>query len=140
MEKTAELSKLNEELKREIDVRKNAEIQLEQRTELLSTLLDVSNLVSSTLELKPLLEAILDRLKKIIDYKGARILILEGEQLKVVACRTALPHREVDNYNISINKMPVYLEIVVAKKTVVISDVTSDQPMACAFEKPWVKI
>lgn len=135
MEKTAELSKLNEELKREIDVRKNAEIQLEQRTELLSTLLDVSNLVSSTLELKPLLEAILDRLKKIIDYKGARILILEGEQLKVVACRTALPHRKVDNYNISINKMPVYLEIVVAKKTVVISDVTSDQPMACAFRE-----
>lgn len=134
-EKTAELSRLNEELKREIDVRKNAEVQLEQRTELLSTLLDVSNLVSSTLELKPLLEAILDRLKKIIDYKGARILILEGEVLKVVAQRTTLPDREADNYNISIKQMPVYLEIISARKTVVISDVTSDEPMACAFRE-----
>ncbi len=132
-EKTAELIRLNEELKREIDERKRAEIQLEERTKLLSTLLDVSNLVSSTLELKPLLEAILDRLKTIMDYRGAKIFILSGEFLRVIAHRTRLSDIEADGYFFSIKQAPVGAEIIMAKKAVVISDVMGNEPSACAF-------
>jgi len=89
-ERASELVRLNEELKKEVADRKLAEAQLGQRTRLLTTLLDVSNMVSSTMELQPLLESILDHLKRIIDYKGAKIFILDGDHLRVIAHRSQL--------------------------------------------------
>ncbi len=134
-EKTAELSRLNEELKYEIDERKRAEEQLEQRNKLLTTLLEVSNMVSSTLEIKPLLEAILDRLKEIIDYKGAKIFIVEGEVLRVIACRSHRSASEEEETCFLYKKNLIGLNIVMSRRPVVISDVTDDDPMAVAFRE-----
>lgn len=122
------LSQVNEELKREIAERRRAETELEQRNQLLSTLLDVSNLVSSTLELKPLLEAILDRLKIIIDYKGAKIFIIEGEVLRVFAHRSPLSGEEEMNYFLAYKKLSLSREIVMEKRLVIIEDIQIDTP------------
>ena len=74
---------------RDISAQVEAEQLLEQRvterTRELSTLLDVSRNVASTLELDPLLKLILDGLKVFVDFASARINTLEGSVLRVRA-------------------------------------------------------
>jgi PAS domain S-box-containing protein len=65
------------------------EQRVTERTRELSTLLDVSRNVASTLELEPLLGLILDALKVFVDYSGARIYTVEGQMLRVRAARGA---------------------------------------------------
>ena len=56
------------------------------RTRELSTVLDISQRIASTLELEPLLNLILDQIASIIPYSGAAIYTLEeGSRLKVAA-------------------------------------------------------
>jgi PAS domain S-box-containing protein len=57
------------------------EQRVEERTRELTTLLEISHDVASTLELNPLLRLILTQLKKGIDYSSANIFILEGDML-----------------------------------------------------------
>jgi PAS domain S-box-containing protein len=57
------------------------EQRVEERTRELSTLLEISHNVSSTLELQPLLGLILDQLKAVVDFDGATIMAVEGEEL-----------------------------------------------------------
>ncbi|MCX7842909.1 MAG: GAF domain-containing protein [Clostridia bacterium] len=121
MNNTAELVRLNEEL--------------EQRTQLLTTLLDVSNLISSTMELKPLLEAMLDRLKTIIDYKGAKIFAVEGDYLRVIAHRSILTPEQEDKYVFHVNNIPMGAEIIEHRRPVVISDVHENSEPANSFRE-----
>jgi len=57
------------------------EQRVEERTRELTTLLDVSKNVASTLELKPLLQSILDQLRLVADYRRATIAIHEEERV-----------------------------------------------------------
>jgi PAS domain S-box-containing protein len=52
-----------------------------ERTHELQTLLDVSKLMVSTLELEPLLQVILEELKSVIDFNGAAIFSLTDRRL-----------------------------------------------------------
>jgi transcriptional regulator with GAF, ATPase, and Fis domain len=63
------------------------EQRVEERTRELSTLLEVSHNVASTLELKSLLGLILEQLKVVADYDGATVTIVEGESLVVTDYR-----------------------------------------------------
>lgn len=120
-------------LEQEISLRKLAEEKLERRTSLLMTLLDVSNLVSSTLELKPLLEAILDRLKIIIEYKGAKVFIVSGNYVKLFAHRSLISQNDEQEYELPVSLIPMGVQIVLDRKPVVISDIYSDDPNAVSF-------
>jgi PAS domain S-box-containing protein len=66
------------------------EQRVAERTRELSTLLDISRNVASTLELTPLLELILDQLRTVIDYTGTAILTIEGDDLVIVGQRGPL--------------------------------------------------
>ena len=57
------------------------ERRVKERTRELSTLLEVSNDVASTLELEPLLGLILDQLGTVVDYTDSSMLVFEGEDL-----------------------------------------------------------
>jgi len=70
-----------------VRAQQNLERRVEERTHELSTLLKVSQDISSTLELSTLLDLVLDQLKAVVDYTGASILILEGDELSVCAYR-----------------------------------------------------
>lgn len=131
----SDLERINEELKREVEERKRAEAQLEQRNQLLSTLLDVSNLISSTMGLKPLFGAILDRLKTIIDYTGAKILIIEGDYLRIYAHRSLLTEEGELRYNTSYTHIPLSKEVIYGKKPVVIPDIRGDSPVAKSYRE-----
>jgi PAS domain S-box-containing protein len=65
------------------------EQRVEERTRELSTLLEVSSNVNSTLELKPLLSRVLDQLKSVVDYTGASILLIDGDDLVRLDSRDA---------------------------------------------------
>lgn len=125
--------KLYRKLELEVEERRKTEIQLEQRTRLLSTLLEVSNLISSTLGLKPLLEKILDCLKQIIDYNGAKIFVIEGEVIKVIAHRSSLTPEIESQYAFPVMQIPLSQEIIVKREPIIIPDILSDTPVACSF-------
>lgn len=101
---------------------------LQRNSKLLTTLLDVSNLVSSTMELRPLLEAILDKLRTIIEYKNAKIFITDGSKAKVIAHRSAISKGMEDNF-----PLPFGDWLANEKKPVVIDDLLSDDEFAVRF-------
>ena len=69
------------------------EQRVAERTRELSSLLEISHTVASTLQLKPLLGLILDQLKLVIDYTGSSILTVEGEDLVFLDHRNPVARR-----------------------------------------------
>jgi PAS domain S-box-containing protein len=92
------------EINRDITEQKLAEGQLErrvgERTRELSALLELSRTAGSTLELRPLLAAILDRLKSIVDYRSAEIISFEGDEAVVIDYRGSLPRELVVGFHL----------------------------------------
>lgn len=103
---------------------------LQQNSKLLTTLLDVSNLVSSTMEIRPLLEAILDKLGTIIKYENAKIFIVTDGQVRIIAHRSLLESDQEDTF-----PLPVSIDLLHDKKPVVIADISSNEKIAIAFRK-----
>lgn len=102
--------------------------ELQHNAKLLTTLLDVSNLVSSTMDLKPLLEAILDKLRGIIEYNNAKIFTVSGNQVRIIAHRSELAPNQEDSF-----PLPLGIQLVSGKKPVVIDDLFSDDELATSF-------
>ena len=63
------------------------EQRVEERTRELSTLLEISNNVASTLELGPLLNKILEQLRFVAAYSRAAILVVDGDELIMLDSR-----------------------------------------------------
>ena len=101
---------------------------LRQNSKLLTTLLEVSNLVSSTMELRPLLEAILDKLRTIIEYRDAKIFISQGDRVSVLAHRSKLRPEQERTYSLPLEKE-------LLRNPVVIADLWSDDELAVTFRK-----
>jgi PAS domain S-box-containing protein len=66
------------------------EQKVAERTRELSTMLEISNVVASNLQLKPLLQVVLQQLQSVLDCTGATILIVEGDELVVLDHRGPL--------------------------------------------------
>jgi len=123
--------------------RQMLEQRVEERTRELSTLLEVSRNMASTLELQPLLGLILDRLKGVVDYSGATILVLEGDVrepqssngLVVLAYRGPIPREEVSQLRFPLPSAPVNQEVIRRREPVIIPDVRGDNPLAHAFRE-----
>jgi signal transduction histidine kinase/HAMP domain-containing protein len=74
---------------RDITERMEARLMLEQRVEErtreLSTLLDVSRSVSSTLEVQPLLAQLLEQIRGVAEFDRSAFMLLEGDALKIIS-------------------------------------------------------
>ena len=66
-----------------VEAQHRLEQQVEERTRELTTILNISRNVASTLELAPLLELIIAQIKNIADYSRCSILLLEGDSLVI---------------------------------------------------------
>jgi PAS domain S-box-containing protein len=111
------------------------EQRVEERTRELATLLQVSHDVNSTLELAPLLDLILDQLKTVVDYTGASILILEGEELAVQAYRGPIAPEKAGSLRFSLEKALVNRRVVRRREPVVIQDVRGSTSLARLFQQ-----
>jgi len=60
------------------------EQKVAERTRELSTLLEISNIVASNLQLKPLLRVVLEQMQIVLGSTGATILVVEGEELVIL--------------------------------------------------------
>ncbi len=67
------------------------ETRVTERTRELQALLTVSQTMVSTLELEPLLDLILDRLKEVVDYNGVSVFMIEEDQRHLQLLRERRP-------------------------------------------------
>jgi len=111
------------------------EQRVEERTRQLSTLLEVSRNVASTLELKPLLGLILDQLKVVVDYDGAAVMALEGEDLTTLAYRGPIPQEKALQLRFPLERARVNREVIRRREPVIIPNVWGDAPLARAFQE-----
>ena len=112
--------------------REHLEQRVEERTRELSTLLEVSHNVASTLELKPLLGLILDQLKTVVDYSDASIITLEEEDLVIVDYRGFRPQEQIRGRRIPLRQARRIWEMIGRREPVIIDDVWDETPLAQA--------
>lgn len=106
-----------------------------ERTRELSTLLEVSHNVASTIDLKILLELILDQLKVMVDYAGAAITILEGEDLVLVGTRGPESEEHLVRHRFSLKSMWPVWEALCRGDLVVIDDIRNNTLTARAYRE-----
>lgn len=114
--------------------RQMLEERVEMRTRQLSTLLEVSQNVASTLKLAPLLDLILEQLRVVVDYSGAAILELEGQDLIVRAYLGPVPQEKVPRMRIPA-EYAHHHQVIRSQKPVIIADTRGDDPLAQAFRE-----
>jgi PAS domain S-box-containing protein len=136
-ERTVELACANEQLRAEIDHRRRIEEELRhseatldqrvaKRTRELSALLDISNTLTLTSDLEPILNSILDNLQAVVDYESATILEVEGTSLAVMA------HRGLDGeqgplpFASMIQQTAVTSQVMASRQPVIIPDVQDE--------------
>jgi PAS domain S-box-containing protein len=129
---------------RDISERVQAYRSLEQRvterTHELTTLLEVSRNVASTLELPALLALVLDQLKEVVDHDGAAIMILEGDEFVILETRDyrAAPEAPRGDPRMAGLRFPAdrasgIWETLSRRESVIIGDVRGDEPLASEY-------
>jgi len=126
---------IDRDITEQVQAQQLLEQRVEERTRELSSLLEISHTVASTLQLKPLLRLILDQLKTVADYNGSAITTLEGADLVLIATRGPDPEEHLLHRRFSLkNMMPIW-EVIYRGETVIIDNVRSDTPLAQAYQE-----
>ncbi len=120
---TADLQRSHEQL----------EQRVEERTRELSSLLDISHTVASTLQLKPLLGLILDQLKLVIEYTGSSILTVEGENLVFLDHRGPIPQEQLLRLHFPLEQLGPIWETIASGESLLIENVRDETPMTQAL-------
>jgi len=118
-----------------VTARRNLEQRVEERTHELSTLLDVSHNVASTLELEPLLGLILEQLKPVVDYDAASVMVLEKDELRLLAYRGPIPQQEALQIRFDVEDAGVNRAVIERREPVLIPDVREGSELAAAFRE-----
>lgn len=105
------------------------------RTRELSTLLEVSRQVASTLRIEPLLGLILDQLKDVVDYRGGSLLKLNGDDLVIVEYRGPNPQEGVVGLRFPLERIGPIWEPASQGQVVMICDVRGDDLLARTFRE-----
>ncbi|MBC7334649.1 MAG: GAF domain-containing protein [Clostridia bacterium] len=117
------------------EARRHLEQRVEERTHELRTLLQVSQDINSRLELESLLDLVLDQLKTVVDYTGASILILDGEELSVCAYRGPIAKEKALQLRFPLEQAPLNRWVIQQQEPLVIADVRGDAPPARMFQQ-----
>jgi PAS domain S-box-containing protein len=111
------------------------EQRVQERTRELSTLLEASHTMASTLDMEPLLGLILDQLKTVVDCSGATIYYLEAADLKTLAYRGPISQKEALEMCFPLENVPGYHEMIRHRTPIIIPDVRHDTPLARVFQE-----
>jgi signal transduction histidine kinase len=110
----------------EVEAYQFLEQRVAERTRELSMLLDVSANIASTLDLPLLLELVLEQLQQVVDYDGASVMILEGDELRSVAHRGPIPHKVQSQMHFGREKAAELWEALEGQEPLIIDDVKKD--------------
>jgi PAS domain S-box-containing protein len=110
------------------------EERVAERTRELTTLLEVSRDVASTLELQPLLGVILDQLKTVAEYSGAAVFQAQGANLVALVRRAPGPDPSAGPSRYPLEGNAVWA-MLLRGRPVIIDDVRGDSPLARAYQK-----
>lgn len=112
------------------------EERVEVRTRELRTLLEVSNQIAGTLELKDILAMVVDRLPSVIDCVGSGIAVLDDDSLVLVASRSGQAGKPIADVRIPLSQIQEVWEVISKGGDVIVDDVCdSGQSPQCY---PWV--
>jgi len=101
----------------------------------LSALMGIAQDVASTLELKPLLGKILDKLGSVLEYDAASIMTLEGDTLEVAAYRGPIDQEKALELEFPLEEAGANREVIKGKEPVVVKDVNSKERLASDIRK-----
>jgi signal transduction histidine kinase len=110
------------------------EQSVDERTRQLTTLLELSYNIASTIELEPQLGLILDQLASVVEYDGASIFRLEDNILTVVAYRGPIPQEIALAVQYPLDFARANKMVIDTRTPIIIYDTHDDTPMARAFQ------
>ena len=113
----------------------NLEQRVDERTRELSTLLDISHNLASTLDLEPLLDLILDQLRSVIEYDSAAIMILGQDVLRILAYRGPIPREKALQIRFSLQEARANNEVIQKREPVIIADIREEGALAGAIRE-----
>jgi signal transduction histidine kinase len=109
------------------------EQRVQERTRELSSLLEISHTVASTLQLKPLLGLILDQLRLVIDYTGSSILTVEGKDLVFLDHRGPVPQEHLVRLHFPLEQLGPIWETLASGESILMQDVHAETKLAQAL-------
>ena len=109
------------------------ETRVEERTHQLSTLVQVSSTINSTLELEALLPMVLDQLQAVVPYDGASVLALEAGYFHVIEYRGPIPRQQALELRFAVQEAGVNRMVVEGRQGLIVADVRSESELASAF-------
>ncbi len=116
-----------------VEARELLEQRVEERTNELATLLDISHNLTSTLELSTLLDQILDQLSGVLTYNAASIMVLEEDILQIIAYRGPISLDEAQQLRFPLSEAGANRAVIERREPVIIEDIYADTPLAEAI-------
>jgi PAS domain S-box-containing protein len=123
------------DISEEVEAYQFLEQRVDERTRELSMLLDVSANIAATLDLPLLLDLVLEQLQQVVDYDGASVLILEGDELRNVAHRGPIPREVQGQMRLSREQSGALWEALEGQKPLIIDDVRNDTWLTQVFRQ-----
>lgn len=105
------------------------------RTRELSTVLDVSLRIASTLDLEPLLHLILDQIQTILPYSGAAIFTLADGRLEAAVYDVPGLAEQSRRLSFGLNRGEPYWPVLNEKRVMVVDDIHGDTPLLHALQE-----
>jgi PAS domain S-box-containing protein len=110
------------------------EQRVQERTRQLTTLVEVSQNITSTLNLEPLLGVILEQLRQVLDYTGAAIMTIEDGPMVVQAYRGPAAQLDVIQKRFPEDDF-VNNEVIRRQEAVILNDVQNEGGLAEHFRR-----
>jgi PAS domain S-box-containing protein len=118
------------DISEQVQAQQLLEQRVEDRTRELSTLLEVSHNVASTIELRPLLGLILDQLQEIVHYGGAAIATLHDGEFTFLDYLGPLAPERVAHMRLLFSQSLAHQQVLRSGEPAIIADVLEDTLLA----------
>ena len=100
-----------------------------------TTLLEISGKLLSTLEFEPLLDLILDQLSKVLSYDGAVIMTLRHRTLEFQVYRGSEIFKNLHKVEVQIFQLPVFEPLIKGKASFYIEDIQEEMALLSMLKR-----
>jgi PAS domain S-box-containing protein len=118
-----------------VTAQRDLEQRVDERTRELSTLLEISHNLASTLDLEPLLDLILDQLGSVVTYDAASIMVLDQDILRILAYRGPIPREQALQIRFPVQEAKANHQVIQRRSPVIIEDIRGNGALARAIRK-----